>query len=67
MAIGPIKQEPQYPFSDMMFKPRPCSRADKLAELDIEKQFEREMKRCYKRRDKPGFETIDNMRYQGGE
>lgn len=68
MYTGPIKQIPLYPpIRDDWNVPRPCSRADELARKDEMRQFEAEEKRCWKRRTKPGFEKIDDMRYGGGE
>lgn len=65
MFTGPIKQEPQYPFEEFDIA-RPCSRVDALARKDEIRQFDAEQKRCCKRRNKAGFEKIDDMRYQGG-
>lgn len=67
MYTGPIKQMPQYPMRDDFDTPRPCSRADELARIDEMRQFEAEERRCWKRRNKAGFEKIDDMRYGGGE
>lgn len=51
----------------ILIPPRPCSRADELARRDEMRQFEAEERRCWKRRNKAGFEKIDDMRYGGGE
>lgn len=67
MYTRPIKQTPQYPMSDDFNTAVPCSREDELRRRDEHRQFEAEMRRCEKRRNKPGFEKIDDMRYGGGE
>lgn len=68
MYTGPIKQRPSFPMDmDNWDKPEPCTRADGLANRDRMRQFDAENKRCCKRRNKPGFEKIDDMRYQGGK
>lgn len=70
MALGPMGRGPRPPQGRRMdimgIISMPCSRDDYLAERDMERMRAKEMDKCYKRRHKAGYETIDNMRY-GGE
>lgn len=68
MYTGPVKKEPSYGRATPLIgfgEPRPCSRADFLAEKDADRKFCAEVERCQKRRRAPGFEKIDDMRYGG--
>ncbi len=64
MYVGPVNRRPQFPMT-LEADGNNCSRREFLAMRDAERKFREQMKRCNKRRTKPGFETIDNMRYGG--
>lgn len=60
----PIKEESMHPFMDINFNITPsCSREAELEQRDLDRQYQKEMERCCKRRTRAGFEVIDNLRY----
>ena len=42
-----------------------CDRASHLEQRDVMRKEHKQFERCMKRRKKPGFATLDNMRYGG--
>jgi hypothetical protein len=46
-----------------LFDGESCSRMDYLKQQDEDRRFEEEARRCELRRRRPGFEKLDELRY----
>ena len=63
MYTGPVRKRPQFPMLGRLFDDELCSRMDYLKRQDEDRRFEEEARRCELRRRRPGFEKLDELRY----